>query len=147
MPYVTVEIANTIMELPLEKDGTLLLETLKGQCPNACGLRFLNNRINRAIKLSNGKLFAPDEGWGTRNYLVVEVRPTHRVIENPSRLFVGNLPWQFTDDALTELLVSFCALEYANVVLQPNGRPKGYGFVKFREYEAEEHVSARREQN
>lgn len=72
MAYITVDISNTIMELPLEEDSTLLLETLKGQCPDACGLRFLNNRVHRAIKISGGKLYAPEDGWGTRKYQVVE---------------------------------------------------------------------------
>jgi len=49
------------IEIPSEEDGTLLLSTLAGQFPNACGL----------IRLSDGRLHPPDNNWNTNVYLVV----------------------------------------------------------------------------
>jgi len=61
------------IEIPSEEDGTLLLSTLAGQFPNACGLKYRNqtNGCFRGIRLSDGRLHPPDNNWNTNVYLVV----------------------------------------------------------------------------
>merc|ERR1719210_2062640 len=64
------------IELPPEEDGTLLLTTLTGQFPGACGLKFRNPETRgwRGVRLTDGRLFPPggnDTGWGTNVYVSV----------------------------------------------------------------------------
>jgi len=62
------------IELPAEEEGTLLLTTLTGQFPGACGLKFRNpdTRGWRGVRLTDGRLFPPtDTGWGTHVYISV----------------------------------------------------------------------------
>jgi len=56
-----------VVDLPLEKDGTLLLSTLHAQYPDACGLKYVapDNGRTRALRLADDKLHPPsDDGWG-----------------------------------------------------------------------------------
>ena len=61
------------VEIPSEEDGTLLLSTLAGQFPNACGLKYRNPQTGnfRGIRLSDNKLHPPDNSWKNYVYLVV----------------------------------------------------------------------------
>ena len=57
------------IELPCEDDGTLLLTTLTGQYPGACGLKYRNpeSLAWRGVRLSESRLYSPHElsgGWG-----------------------------------------------------------------------------------
>lgn len=71
MSFVQVSETNDseaeIVDLPLEKDGTLLLSTLHAQYPDACGLKYVapDNGRTRALRLADEKLYPPsEEGWG-----------------------------------------------------------------------------------
>lgn len=71
MSFVQVSETNDgdkeVVDLPLEKDGTLLLSTLRAQYPDACGLKYvaLDNGRTRALRLADDKLHPPtDDGWG-----------------------------------------------------------------------------------
>ena len=61
------------IELPGELDGTLLLTTLTGQFPNACGLKYRNPDTGayRGVRLVEGRLSAPEGGWGARTFYCV----------------------------------------------------------------------------
>jgi len=71
MSFVQVSETNDsdqeVVDLPLEKDGTLLLSTLHAQYPDACGLKYVapDNGRTRALRLADDKLHPPtDDGWG-----------------------------------------------------------------------------------
>ena len=62
-----------IIELPTEFDGSMLLSTLQAQYPIACGLKYLNMETMswRGVRISEGVLSPPIEGWGDVAYVVV----------------------------------------------------------------------------
>ena len=61
------------IELPSEDDGTLLLSTLAAQFPGTCGLKYRNPESKgiRGVRLVDGRLHPPDEGWGQNVYYCV----------------------------------------------------------------------------
>ena len=47
------------------------------------------------------------------------------------KLYVGNLPWSVTDDALAEMFAEFGTVSSAQVVQdRETGRSRGFGFVE-----------------
>lgn len=60
------------MEIPAEDDGTVLLSTVAAQFPGACGLRFRSpvSQCMRGVRLVEGVLHAPENGWGNVVYVV-----------------------------------------------------------------------------
>lgn len=71
--WVIVSLADAgsdAVEVELEEDGTLLMTNLRSQFANATGLRYRNEATGAygGIKPVDGKLYAPDGGWGTRIY-------------------------------------------------------------------------------
>lgn len=61
------------IELPSEDDGTLLLSTLSAQFPGTCGLKYRNKETGtmRGVRLVEGRLHPPEEGWGNSIYYCV----------------------------------------------------------------------------
>ena len=61
------------IEVPTEDDGALLLTTLVAQFPGACGLKYRNPETcgMRGVRLTDGRLHPPDEGWGNLVYISV----------------------------------------------------------------------------
>ena len=53
------------VELPCERDNSILLSTLSSQFPNVSGLKYRNPDTNamRGLRLVNGKFIAPEKGW------------------------------------------------------------------------------------
>ncbi|MBD3270133.1 RNA-binding protein [Candidatus Peregrinibacteria bacterium] len=47
------------------------------------------------------------------------------------KLFVGNLNWKVTTEQLQELFEEFGQVEDAVIILDPQRRSKGFGFVTF----------------
>ena len=66
------------IELPSEEDNTLLLSTLTGQFPNACGLKYRNPQSGnfRGIRLNEGRLHPPDSFWNNTVFQVVYPKGT-----------------------------------------------------------------------
>lgn len=60
------------MEIPSEDDGTVRLSTVAAQFPGACGLRFRSpvSQCMRGVRLVEGVLHAPENGWGNVVYVV-----------------------------------------------------------------------------
>ncbi len=50
---------------------------------------------------------------------------------NNREIFVANLPWRVDKNALGDFFSKFGDVEDAKVVIDPEGRSKGFGFVKF----------------
>jgi cold-inducible RNA-binding protein len=59
-------------------------------------------------------------------------RPSERERYVSSKLFVGGLSWDTTDDSLKSAFESFGEISEAKVILDRNsGRSRGFGFVTF----------------
>ena len=50
---------------------------------------------------------------------------------NGKEIFVANLPWRVDSNALGDFFSKYGDVVDANVVMDPEGRSKGFGFVKF----------------
>lgn len=80
------------MEIGLDDDGSLAVETLQSQFGGATiGLRFRNPATGkfRAVKVKDGILFPPRGGWGERSYLVTKSDSASQPIP-PTRQPEGN---------------------------------------------------------
>ncbi|KAH9490002.1 hypothetical protein Btru_036231 [Bulinus truncatus] len=160
--HVAENEGNEPMEIPSEDDGTLLLTTLSAQFPGACGLKYRNHETGtlRGIRLSDGRLYPPDNNdWGRQVYIVVfpkgekpnkdntahSSEPTHLVKpykrferQKCSDLIVLGLPWKSSEDDLRKYFQQFGELLMVQVKKDPkSGQSKGFGFVRFAEYESQ----------
>lgn len=142
------------IEIPSEEDGTLLLSTLAGQFPNACGLKYRNPHTGtyRGIRLHEGCLHPPDNFWNNHVYQVVypkenvkrkgdesngtQLMKTKRVEKKCSDLIVLGLPWKSTEEDLKNYFSKFGELLLVQVKRDPKThQSKGYGFIRFGKYE------------
>lgn len=63
--------------------------------------------------------------------------------KDPSKLFVGNLPWSMTEDDLTSLFSEYGELEDVHLVTDRySGRSRGIAFIKFAGEEGETNAAA-----
>jgi len=63
--------------------------------------------------------------------------------KDPSKLFVGNLPWSLSEDDLTSLFSEYGELEDVHLVTDRySGRSRGIAFIKFAGEEAEKNAAA-----
>ncbi|XP_055515365.1 TAR DNA-binding protein 43-like [Leucoraja erinacea] len=150
------------MEIPSEDDGTLLLSTVTAQFPGAYGLRYRNpdNQCLRGVRLVEGILHAPDNGWGNLVYVVnypkdnkrkmdetdassaVKVK---RAVQKTSDLIVLGLPCKTTDQDLKDYFSTFGEVVMAQVKKDiKTGNAKGFGFIRFTEYETQMKVMSQR---
>ncbi|XP_033754226.1 TAR DNA-binding protein 43-like [Pecten maximus] len=144
------------IEIPSEDDGTLLLSTLAAQFPGACGMKYRNPVSGnfRGIRLSDGKLHPPDGAWGHYVFVVVFPKDNKRkgdeVIENPiaktkciekqrcSDLIVLGLPWKTNEKELREYFSKYGDLLLVQVKRDPKTQySKGFGFIRFAEYDCQ----------
>ncbi|XP_059144395.1 TAR DNA-binding protein 43-like isoform X2 [Physella acuta] len=151
------------VEIPSEPDGTLLLTTLSAQFPGACGLKYRNPESGafRGIRLVEGVLHPPDGVWGSFQYLAVFPKENKRKgedgFDNPaaktkrlenqkcSDLIVLGLPWKSTEDDLTKYFQQFGELILVQVKRDPkSGQSKGFGFIRFVNYESQVKCCAQR---
>ncbi|KAK6965294.1 TAR DNA-binding protein 43 [Biomphalaria glabrata] len=159
--HVAENEGNEPMEVPSEDDGTLLLTTLSAQFPGACGLKYRNHETGtiRGLRLSDGRLYPPDTDWGRQVYIVVFpkgekankenshtsseptllVKPYKRFERQKcSDLIVLGLPWKSSEDDLRKYFQQFGELLMVQVKKDPkSGQSKGFGFVRFAEYESQ----------
>lgn len=137
------------VEVPLEADGSLLLTTVAAQFFGCCGLKFrCAGGTLRGLRLAGDRLFPPDGGWGHHKYICVF--PRIRETERPhklrcSDLIVLGLPWKTDEEALREYFRTFGDLLLVQIKRDPKtGSSKGFGFVKFYDYEAQIKALAQR---
>ncbi|XP_076451965.1 TAR DNA-binding protein 43-like isoform X1 [Babylonia areolata] len=146
------------MELPIEEDGTILLTTLSAQFPGSCGLKYRNPDTGtmRGIRLSDGRLYPPDNDWGkqvfvcvfpkegkTTDHVITKVRSSSR--QKCSDLIVLGLPWKSSEEDLRAYFSQFGDLLMVQVKKDiKTGQSKGFGFVRFAEYEAQVKCMAQR---
>lgn len=152
------------IELPSEDDGTLLLSTLAAQFPGTCGLKYRNPESKgiRGVRLVEGRLHPPDEGWGQNVYYCVFPKENKRKsddhLENStaktkrmetkakcSDLIILGLPWKTTEQQLREYFESYGEVLMAQVKKDPKtGQSKGFGFIRFANHESQVRVMSQR---
>ncbi|RZF31953.1 hypothetical protein LSTR_LSTR012423 [Laodelphax striatellus] len=152
------------IELPSEDDGTLLLSTISAQFPGTCGLKYRNpeSRAMRGVRLVEGRLHPPDNGWGNNVYYCVFPKENKRKsddhLENSTAktkrmetkmkctdLIILGLPWKTTEQQLREYFESFGEVLMAQVKKDPKtGQSKGFGFIRFANHETQIRVMAQR---
>ena len=60
------------VELPTESDGVLLLSTVEAQFSGATGLKYrASSGAFRGLRVSDGGIIPPEEGWQDFKYVVV----------------------------------------------------------------------------
>ncbi|XP_055515370.1 TAR DNA-binding protein 43-like [Leucoraja erinacea] len=149
------------IEIPSEDDGTLLLSTVTAQFPAAYGLRYRNpdDQCLRGVRMVGGILHAPDNGWGNLVYVVnypkvnkrkmdetdassaVKVK---RTVQKTSDLIVFGLPFKTTNQDLKDYFSTFGEVIMAQVKRDKTGNAKGFGFIRFTEYETQVKVMSQR---
>ncbi|ODM98169.1 TAR DNA-binding protein 43 [Orchesella cincta] len=154
------------IEVPTEEDGTLLLSTLQAQFPGASGLKFRNPDSGslRGVRLVDGRFHPPDNGWGNTVYYCVfpkveNKRKSDDYLENTtakskrfetsknkcSDLIVLGLPWKTTEQQLREYFEPFGEVLMAQVKKDSKtGQSKGFGFIRFANYESQIRVLSQR---
>ncbi|XP_050396065.1 TAR DNA-binding protein 43 isoform X1 [Patella vulgata] len=161
---VAEEESDEPIEIPSEEDGTLLLSTLSAQFPTTCGLKYRNPETGtfRGIRLVDGRLHPPEGAWGLQLYVCVfpkaeNKRKGDEGQENPaaktkrldqtkcSDLIVLGLPWKTTEDDMRKYFSTFGELILVQVKRDPKtGQSKGFGFVRFSDYEAQKKCISQR---
>jgi len=143
-----------IMELPREKDGTVLLSTVQAQYPSAIGLKYKSSSGGwRGIRAENNVLDPPHGGWGEDVYIITESDALKRKAseessghEKKSRksaklledMIVLGLPYTTTEEELNEYFTDKCG-ELAFCELKVNRETKksrGFGFIRFKDADA-----------
>ena len=62
---------DSFIELPSEKNGSILLSTIQAQFPNAIGLKYRSSTGGwRGVRLSENCLDPPYDGWGTTTFFI-----------------------------------------------------------------------------
>ncbi|KAK7878597.1 hypothetical protein WMY93_030433 [Mugilogobius chulae] len=150
------------MEIPSEDDGTVLLSSVAAQFPGACGLRYRNpeSQCMRGVRLVEGVLHAPESVWGNLVYVVNYPKDNKRKMEEidaasavkikrgfqkTSDLIVLGLPWKTTEQDLKEYFSTFGEVIMVQVKRDTaTGNSKGFGFVRFTDYEVQTKVISQR---
>ncbi|XP_015594205.1 TAR DNA-binding protein 43 isoform X4 [Cephus cinctus] len=138
------------IELPTEDDSTLLLTTLAAQFPGTCGLKYRNpeSRAMRGVRLVDGRLHSPENGWGKAIYFCVFPKAKTKRMETKLRctdLIVLGLPWKTSEQNLREYFETFGEVLMAQVKKDAkSGQSKGFGFIRFGSYESQLRCLAQR---
>ncbi|XP_072947142.1 TAR DNA-binding protein 43-like [Epargyreus clarus] len=135
------------IELPTEEDGSLLLSTIAAQFAGASGLKYRSGGRLRGLRLVEERVPPPAEGWAAHRYFCAFPRAGAPPSPRPrcSDLIVLGLPWKTGEDAVREYFASFGELLMVQVKRDAKtGLSKGFGFIKFAEYEAQLRALGRR---
>ncbi|XP_046917493.1 TAR DNA-binding protein-43 homolog isoform X2 [Dermatophagoides farinae] len=153
------------IEIPCETDNTVLLTTLTSLFPGASGIKYRNSDSGamRGLRLIDGRIQPPEDGWTqVPLYYCCFPKENKRKIEDSadtsssktkrieekkkvSDLIVLGLPWKTTDKELKEYFQQFGELIMAQVKKHPKtGESKGFGFIRFADYENQAKVISKR---
>ncbi|XP_023934573.1 TAR DNA-binding protein 43-like [Bicyclus anynana] len=134
------------IELPAEEDGSLLLSTVAAQFAGASGLKFRAGGRLRGLRLADERVLPPADGWAAHRYFCAFPRAAERAPRpRCSDLIVLGLPWKTGEDAVRDYFAAFGELLMVQVKRDAKtGLSKGFGFVKFAEYEAQLRALGRR---
>eukprot|EP00117_Sycon_ciliatum_P035231 scpid97024/ scgid26754/ TAR DNA-binding protein 43 len=147
-----------LVELPAEDNGFLLLSTLEAQFPGATGLKYrAESGAFRGLKVSDGTIWPPTDGWGMATYVVVlKAEAAKRRHEGDSSappakqysmgtagaasapvdagetdLIVLGLPWKASTEDVKEYFSQHGQMALCQVNTDSDGRSKGFGFIRF----------------
>jgi len=152
------------IELPTEDDGSLLLSTLAAQFPGVSGLKYRasESRTMRGVRLLEGRFQPPEEGWGNHVYFCVFPKENKRKSDDHpenstaktkrmetrlkcSDLIVLGLPWKTSEQDLRTYFEGFGELLMAQVKKDAKtGQSKGFGFIRFANYDSQVRVLSQR---
>jgi len=154
------------VELPLEADYTLAMTTLTAQYPGASGLKYRSENGGwRGLRVTDGKVYQVESNWGNATYIAVYPKDNKRKgdsdieADNPntkakrvdskiqrcSDLIVLGLPWKTDEEDLKTFFGQFGELVMAQVKRDAKtSQSKGYGFIRFKDYEVQQKVTAQR---
>ncbi|XP_072174463.1 TAR DNA-binding protein 43-like [Diadema setosum] len=148
---------------PLSPEGaSILLSTIVAQFPGATGLKYRNPESGtmRGLRVVDGRVMAPDGVW--QNYLYVVTFPKENkrkgddTRELPlgktrktddkrtSDLIVLGLDFGTTVEGMKEYFSQYGELVMAQLKTDPKGKSKGFGFIRFRDLEAQNAVNNKR---
>ncbi|CAG2114557.1 unnamed protein product [Medioppia subpectinata] len=167
LSQVAEEEGEEAIEIPCEEDTTnsILLSTLTSLFPGASGLKYRNSETGtiRGIRLIDGRLQPPDQGWRSNAvYYCAFPKENKRKIDDQtetsmaktkrmeskqkcSDLIVLGLPWKTSESELREYFEQYGEVVLAQVKKDSkSGLSKGFGFVRFNEYEAQIKVVSKR---
>ncbi|XP_053606945.1 TAR DNA-binding protein 43-like [Plodia interpunctella] len=135
------------IELPTEEDGSLLLSTVAAQFAGASGLKYRTGGRLRGVRLVDERLSPPAEGWAVHRFWCAFPRSSPVPSPRPrcSDLIVLGLPWKTAEDSVREYFSTFGELLMVQVKRDAKtGLSKGFGFIKFADYEAQTRALGRR---
>ncbi|CAG2176166.1 unnamed protein product [Oppiella nova] len=166
---VAEEEGEEAIEIPCEEDAanSILLSTLTSLFPGASGLKYRNADTGtiRGIRLIDGRLQPPDQGWRSNAvYYCAFPKENKRKIDDQtetsmaktkrmeaksqqkcSDLIVLGLPWKTSESELREYFETYGEVVLAQVKKDSkSGLSKGFGFVRFSDYEAQIKVVSKR---
>jgi len=148
---------DSLMEFPLESDGTLTLSTVQSHFPNAIGLKYMAaSGAWRGLRAVDNIFDPPKSGWSDITYYVTETEPqktktskdtefkvpvpTNFPVVNPllQDMAVLGLPWNTTDEELKQYFTEQCGdVNYAEVKIdRQTGKSRGFGFIRFKTEES-----------
>ncbi|XP_032782789.1 uncharacterized RNA-binding protein C660.15 isoform X2 [Daphnia magna] len=152
------------IELPTEDDSALLLSTLAAQFPGVSGLKYRapESRSMRGVRLLEGRFQPPEDGWGNHIYICVFPKENKRKSDDHpenstaktkrmemrlkcSDLIVLGLPWKTSEQDLRVYFENFGELLMAQVKKDAKtGQSKGFGFIRFANYDSQVRVLSQR---
>ncbi|CAH1102198.1 unnamed protein product [Psylliodes chrysocephalus] len=154
------------IELPTEENGTLLLSTVAAQFPGALGLKYKANadsKTYRGVRLSDGVLHPPpDGGWESKLFVCSFPKENKRKVDDDSAenssasktkrlessrctdLIVLGLAWKTDEKELQTYFEKYGDLLVAQVKKDRDGNSKGFGFIRFGQYESQMRVLGQR---
>ncbi|XP_022128398.1 TAR DNA-binding protein 43 [Pieris rapae] len=136
------------IELPTEEDGSLLLSTIAAQFAGASGLKYRAGGRLRGLRLADEHVLPPAEGWAAHRYFCAFPRiesATAALRPRCSDLIVLGLPWKTSEEAVRDYFTAFGELLMVQVKRDTKtGLSKGFGFIKFADYEAQMRALGRR---
>ncbi|CAG0921022.1 unnamed protein product [Notodromas monacha] len=152
--------SSEITELPLEDDDTLLLTTVCATFANAIGLKYRHETGSlRGLRLANECFSPPDEGWDSATFFCVYAKVDmkrkgaaldeeiagKRVDTKCCDLIVLGLAFSATEEELSAYFSQFGTLALCFIKRDvQEDKSKGFAFIKFNEYTAQQKVLSQR---
>jgi len=133
------------IEIPVEKDCTVFLSSIRAQFPQACGLKYKipSSGTMRGLKLVDNILYLPsnNKDWKQFVYSVVLCKENYitQKVESCSSnkcrdLIVLGLPWKIDEEELKLYFSQFGELTVAIIKRDGKGRSRGFGFIRYATY-------------
>lgn len=148
--------SDDMVEVPTERDGSLMLTSVKAQFPEAVGLRFKSDAGSwRGVRVNGNYLDPPIEGWGTAEYTIVFAKAGEKRVhgnatgplaklnkmsqsEILSDMIVLGLPYAVTDEELHTHFEQFGELAACEIKYDTSKKSRGFAFLRFKTVEAVE---------